>query len=355
MRPGELNVWGLPVKDSSADQQALRYTPGAEESNLAEGVPSAGSSPKTGPSRQKSLAPTESAAVSGGVTGERLLELLSTVIAPTTLVTALLFYFGWMRTNTLFQYFGIEATMLRFSPSDYVLRSVDTTFIPMSAVIFLALGALGLHRIVKSVLSTNSTSRGCKYFIIIMAVLGIAAIVRGLVGAAIPSISNRDFLITPTCLGLGTLIAVYAMWLLSRTQPANKRIGMRAEVWAVSAPLRVLTGLVLVMSLFWGTAEYAQAVGRGLASSIVHHLDNQPEVVVYSKEPLLLQPPVKLDQLPGPSGSYRYRYNGLRLLIESAGRVILLPDHWSRNKGPAIVLEESGLRLELYPGSGYWK
>jgi hypothetical protein len=188
-----------------------------------------------------------------------------------------------------------------------------------------------------------------------VAVVGAAALARGLVGIAVPSIGGRDFLVTPVCIGVGTLFSLYAAWLWPRSVPTDRQRGFRVAMGLVSAPMRVLAGLIIVMSLFWATTEYAQAVGRGLADSLVRNLGRRPAVVVYSKNPLLLEPPVRLDQLQGPVGSYRYRYSGLRLLTESAGRIILLPDDWSRNRGPAIVLEETSLRLELYPGFGYWK
>jgi hypothetical protein len=290
------------------------------------------------------------------LTQDRVLQLISTMIAPTTLVTALLFYFGWVRTNTLFQYFGVEANMLRYSTSDYLLRSVEASFIPMGAVIILTLAAFGAHQIVKVALLKTS-SRGRRRFAIATATLGAAAVIRGLIGIAVPSIAARDFLVSPVCLGLGALLSVYAATLWQRSHPTDRAINAQGpQFWASVTPTRVLTGLIVVMSLFWATTEYAQAVGRGLATAIVHDLDRRPAVVLYSRQPLLLESPVKLDVLPDPSGNgYRYRYSGLRLLTESSGRVILLPDDWQRNKGPAIVLEENGLRLEMYPGSGYWQ
>jgi hypothetical protein len=301
-------------------------------------------------------AATDADAASTKLTRDRVLQLISTMIAPTTLVTALLFYFGWVRTNTLFQYFGVEADMLRYSTSDYLRHSVEAAFLPMGAVIILTLAAIGAHQIVKLAL-LKTTSRGRRRFALATAALGAATLIRGLIGIAVPSVAARDFLVTPVCLGLGTLLSVYAATLSPRSRPT--RHGSNAQgppFWASATPTQVLAGLIVVMSLFWATTEYAQAVGRGLAATIVHNLDRRPAVVLYSREPLLLEPPIKLDVLPDPSGNgYRYRYSGLRLLTESAGRVILLPDEWQRNKGPAIVLEENGLRLEMYPGSGYWQ
>ena len=58
------------------------------------------------------------------------LELFGLVIAPTTIITALAFYFGWTLTNARASYFGIDASALGFSTQDYLLRSADALFVP---------------------------------------------------------------------------------------------------------------------------------------------------------------------------------------------------------------------------------
>ena len=41
------------------------------------------------------------------------IQIVGLVIAPTTLVTALMFYFGWVQTNARSSYFGIDASQAR--------------------------------------------------------------------------------------------------------------------------------------------------------------------------------------------------------------------------------------------------
>src|SRR5829696_4296771 len=54
-----------------------------------------------------------------------LLKVLGQVVAPATLITALLIFFGWSRTTALFGWFGIDPTSLGFSSTDYLLTSQD--------------------------------------------------------------------------------------------------------------------------------------------------------------------------------------------------------------------------------------
>lgn len=58
-------------------------------------------------------------------------ELVGRVVAPSTLLVALAFYFGWVLTNSRASYFGIAASALGFSTQDYLLRGVDALFVPM--------------------------------------------------------------------------------------------------------------------------------------------------------------------------------------------------------------------------------
>ena len=47
-------------------------------------------------------------------------RILGAVVAPTTLLTALLFYFGWSRAYWFYIYFGVNSTLLDLTTRDYV-------------------------------------------------------------------------------------------------------------------------------------------------------------------------------------------------------------------------------------------
>ena len=58
------------------------------------------------------------------------LRTIGSVVAPTTLLTALLFYFGWVSVSVQSRYFGFDASLLEFSTQDYLLQSISPTFLP---------------------------------------------------------------------------------------------------------------------------------------------------------------------------------------------------------------------------------
>ena len=80
-----------------------------------------------------------------GSEGRRIVGLVVALVAPTTLITALAYYFGYRREQAFAGYFGIDSSALGFSTSDYVLRSVDALFVPVAIVLLVAFGAVFLH------------------------------------------------------------------------------------------------------------------------------------------------------------------------------------------------------------------
>jgi hypothetical protein len=72
-------------------------------------------------------------------------KFLGSVVAPTTLLTALLFYFGWLHAYSFFRSLGVHSTVLDLSTRDYVQRSVDALFVPIVVMATLAVPALWGH------------------------------------------------------------------------------------------------------------------------------------------------------------------------------------------------------------------
>ena len=120
--------------------QALAGVRGSGAATIAPGSPEREPSPPPAvpsPAREPAAGP---AASDGALPNpRRALELIGLVVAPTTLVTALAFYFGWVLTNSRASYFGIDASALGYSTQDYLLRSADALFVPLGSVFVLAL------------------------------------------------------------------------------------------------------------------------------------------------------------------------------------------------------------------------
>src|SRR5205814_9746584 len=75
-----------------------------------------------------------------------VLQLISLVVAPTTLLTALLYYFGWLSTNRFSRYFGIDPSTIGFSTQDYLLRAIAPAFGPLIVLAASGLLFVWIHR-----------------------------------------------------------------------------------------------------------------------------------------------------------------------------------------------------------------
>jgi hypothetical protein len=86
-------------------------------------------------------------------------RVFTALVAPPTLITALALFFGWTRISTQVSYFGIDPTLVGFSTQDYLLRSADTVFVPLGALLISAYIAAGAHSLITSVLADHPRVR----------------------------------------------------------------------------------------------------------------------------------------------------------------------------------------------------
>ncbi|HEY2959645.1 MAG TPA: hypothetical protein VGM21_15780 [Actinomycetota bacterium] len=282
----------------------------------------------------------------------QLTRMLGTIVAPTTLLTSLLFYFGWSHAWWFFRYFGVDWTLLGLSNRDFVMRSLDGLFVPLTVVAAVGLLVLWGHALLRARLAVGARPR-------VVGLLPTATAVAGLVlaGVGITAIFsvfvrtrlNRYVPVAPLSLALGVLLLVYAVQL--RRLVTERPRGGRAAWAAVAewAAVFVLVGL----SLFWAATDYSAAVGSSRARQFVAELPGYPDAVVYSARSLSLHAPgVREVRCHDPEAAYRYRYDGLKLMLQSGDQYLFLPAGWSRANGVAILVPRSdSLRLEFLPPS----
>jgi hypothetical protein len=268
------------------------------------------------------------------------LELFGLVIAPTTVITALAFYFGWTLTNARVSYFGIDVSALDFSTQDYLLRSADALFVPLGAVLALALLAVWLHALVTRALEDGSRRPQLRRAAGVAIVAGCLLFALGVTAVFTPLPFSPHYLLAPASPGVGIGLLAYGVYLTSRLDHARRCAGAGAP-W--TRPLSVtLVWLLIVLSGFWTASEYADALGRGRAQALARALDGRPRVAVYAPRRLhITGDGVTEQRLHGGDAAYRYRYAGLRLLVHSAGKYFLVGSGWSHARGVAFVLADS--------------
>ena len=265
-------------------------------------------------------------------------ESVSAVIAPLTVVTALLFYVGWVRTRAFFSYFGVSAALVGFSPQDYVLRSADVGF---GAVLLLALAGVvlvGLDRLVAIVIARVSGRVLGQWVRWGLAGLGASLVLIGLGGAT----AEAAVAVVPPIAGAGLLALGAVLFLRFGAESPSRQGLLRPGTTGLSI-------VVLAVACFWAVTIYARDLGVGAAEYLDGDARSLPLVTVYSSEPLDLPGTnVIPTRVLGEDQRWNYRYTGAVLLTYSNERWFLIPEPASGDyRSSVVVLRDSeSIRVE---------
>jgi hypothetical protein len=281
---------------------------------------------------------------------------LAGIIAPTTVITAMMVYFGLVATRARFAYFGVYLELTDLSNQDLVLYGLETLYVPVAlalvAVLLAVLGHAGV-----TWLATAPGRRG-QVLLLAAALAGVGAllIARALVGILAPEVARQEVPgTTPLALAAGPLLLTYAGWVAAGAATRDRRFATwyagPGAVRARRAAVLTTGGLVLA-GLFWAVNSFAWAFGEGRAYDDAVRLPRRPEVVLDTREPLTDLPEGVSEQAlaPDPQATYRYRYRGFRLLVEGGGRLFLVPARWTAESRTIVVPYDAGIRLQLVPG-----
>lgn len=268
---------------------------------------------------------------------------LGVVVAPTSLVSALLYWFGWSHSYQLYSYFGIDGSGLGFGTRDYLIRSLDALFIPMTLTACTGLAALWGHSLLRARLAAGAPPVALRLLVPGLAAAGLLLVLAGLWSTVASTFLNYYVAAAPLSLALGVALLVYALRLRRLAGPAPAPGDLMPVLeWAV---VFVIIGL----SLFWAATDYSVAVGRSRARQIVRELPSYPPVVLYSAKSLSLDVPgITETRCEDPQAAYRVRYDGFRLLPASGSQYVLLPARWNPATGVAVILPHTdAIRLEF--------
>jgi hypothetical protein len=276
---------------------------------------------------------------------ESLTKVLGAVVAPTSMVTALLYFFGWSHAYWFFHYLGVDSSLLGFGTTDYLMRSMDALFVPMIVAAIGGLVALWGHTLLRARLVTGARPRLLRVLLPVMGGAGLVLATGGLWSAVTTTFLSHAIGLAPFCLAGGVCLLVYALRLrplLTGTPPAGPMV--KAIEWVM---VLVLVGL----SAFWAEVDYSAAAGQTRARQFVAELPGQPAVVLYSEKSLSLAGPgITVTRCHDPRAAYPFRYDGLRLVTQPGDQYLLLPARWSVRDGMAILLPRSdSVRLEFAP------
>lgn len=276
----------------------------------------------------------------------KALRVLGSVIAPTTVLTGLLFFFGRQHATWLLDYFGVPLSTMGLTAQDYLVRSADDLFAPIAVVLAGVLALLWLYRFLRARLGDAAWQRLLRLATPVAVAGGVAGLAVAAVGVVRPEAFASSYAVPGAGLSLGVLFLVSASRLLAA------RSG-RVVPAAVATAEWVAAFVLVSVGLFWAVADYSASVGVGRALQIEAGLAAPPETVLYSAKSLnLTGPGVRETQCRNADTAYHYRYTGLKLILQSGGQYFLLPVQWHKADGTALVLPRTdALRLEFTPAA----
>jgi hypothetical protein len=290
---------------------------------------------------------------------ERVVSSAASVVAPLSVITALLFYFGYASSRAQYEYFGIDVDTIGLSTQDYVMRSPQPLLTPLLAFLLLAVGVAALNELIRRrvqaataggddpdpVIAARARRRLLRDRQLARAVVaaGYAVLLAGVaLLLAYGVLVDWPYypLVTPATLALGAALGLYGRRIARLLDPRGP--GRRPAVLSLA--------LVLAVSVFWATATFAQWSGRGSAIEIARNLDRLPSVIVDTTERLYLTSPNIHEKAlaPAEGQTFRYRYRNLRLLIQGRDRLFLVPGGtWSAENSTLVVPMDGAVRLQF--------
>lgn len=280
---------------------------------------------------------------------------IATLVAPTSLVTGLLFYFGWARANRQSTAMGFDLSLLGYSSQEYVLLSLKPMFWPLLVGLLLAIGGLLLHGAILLYASGSARPselprreqrrRQVRRLGIGLGGVGVVLAVLGLVGSGVDHPGRLVSIGFPLCLTGSIVCGSYAIYLSQRFRGSGRRRRLTPELRAVQVGLSALVVLLLLLTLFWSVSNYAENKGADAAILIDENLRSLPDVTIYSAKRLYL--PVAEEPLPGENGAYRFRYTGLKLLFRNKSSYFLRPAAETGVQLNIVLAESPDVRFEF--------
>lgn len=297
---------------------------------------------------------------------EQWISFGTNIIAPTTLLGTLLFYFGYVSSRSQYAYFGLDVDTVGLSTQDYIMRSPQPLLVPLLVLPLVGAGLMLANMVVRRRIfsiadpaSRLNAAKALKRITRGSTVFGLALLFVGVVLLFIYSyIRDWPFygLVTPIVIASGAGLIAYASHLRRQIPPdvpdaktVQPQPSSRDRSGSVPWVVTVFIYALIVASIFWATATVAQWSGRGLAKSEALHLDRLPSVILDTKEPLFLHDPYTKETILTTSReqTFHYRYRHLRLLIQGHDRMFLIPDVWSASDSTLIVPLDGSVRVQF--------
>ncbi len=267
---------------------------------------------------------------------------LATFAGSTTVLTSILFYFGWSRAYYFYDYLGVDSSLLSLTTRDYLQLSVDGLFVP---VLVAGCATLLLVWTRSWMMGRKVGARRRRTALLVMRGAGVLLLANGVSRVVVGTPLNRPLLVAPLSLATGAVLLFAEM----RMQRPAKVSGTPSARASAGEWLGVVT--LTGVALFWMANDYSAEVGTSRAQQFVADLPSLPNAQLYSAQRLgLTGPGVQETRCQADDTAYHYRYDGLKLVLQSGDVYLLLPTQWSRVDGVAFLMpRDEHVRLQFSP------
>ncbi|GHA71485.1 hypothetical protein GCM10010372_83120 [Streptomyces tauricus] len=274
------------------------------------------------------------------VWGGSPVELANSAFGAGSFIVALMLFAGFVHSSVYYGYFHLESSAIGFDSVELALRSLRLVTFPVLITLALAVVlprlpellptlAVPAHLIHRILRAGRAVARAYLAFV-------AAGIVLMLLWRYIHPFVWTAPLLVACGLALG------------QTSAAAPEPTRRGRPWTRALPV---AGAALF--LMWVVALAAGQLGRQDAERDAERIEQRVAVLIHSTERLSITGPagLKAEDL-GEGLHYRYRYSGLRLLVERDHRYYLLPLGWNHKTDPTYVIDDDeSIRVELRPGT----
>jgi hypothetical protein len=253
----------------------------------------------------------------GRLTAVSIIEAIGVASGCAAILSALLFYLGWCRTATSFSAFGLPNDAVNYSNQQYLLRSVNTLFAPLTSVLLLVL-MIEVLRANRKKLHPRLLRLGH----VAVSPIACILIVSG-VSLNGPLISSKvGASLSPSLLLAG--LVVLAVALRAGALPSAPLVNRGPVKWA--------GGSLLVLLTFWTLGNYGAHEGRLAANATMSNTDSLPSVTLISDSPIGIDDPDVTTINSIGISSPKYRYIGLKALAVGPDAFFLIPARWVPGK-----------------------
>ncbi|HJT92987.1 MAG TPA: hypothetical protein VJ777_13730 [Mycobacterium sp.] len=261
------------------------------------------------------------------------------IIAPTTLVTSLCYYFGYVSTRKAKAYLGINSDAIGFTTDDYVTKSAGVLFVTVLTSLVVCAGVLGVCAYVRRLARAGRRLRLLRNAAWTLVGVGVVCAVRGVVGVWRPGLApDKQVWLTPVTLGLGAALLMLAFWMFRILKaPSDRSPSSTAE-----RALFAVAGAILVLALFWTTNIFATKAGEVDGINAAGELWWKETTVILDTSDRLFLPKELVKETPltsadSPQGE-TFRYECLRVHEVRGDKWVLLPANWRPQFGYAVFV-----------------